>query len=265
MRYLWLSKLSDKEMEKLYNPLDAQFLGGLALSTEKPKPIQTRTAPDYKQLLNLVRPSNLEQEMKEDEPKEGFLMNGIDLMADRFEVAKQLGACPYTELTEDGEEATNWLVTPVFIVPIYNHALDIDWRYWEVFEEAGYLYATDLRTGKVHEVQHATITRKFKFHISPQPLNAKKYEVIDFWFVSNEEIDDPNLIFELLPNIWQMVNEDEDVTTQLGKEVGNWVPALRQKYFEVRLAQINRTEEVIMKVGVEEFRNYLESEYYGKV
>lgn len=82
--------------------------------------------------------------------------------------------------TDEGESTNSWNIAPLQILPIYDGEIDTEWGYWEMFEEEGFIYGLDKRTGNIFDLIHVQIEMK-------QAISANIARVEAF-IISNEEL-----------------------------------------------------------------------------
>lgn len=99
-----------------------------------------------------------------------------------YEWSSEINKREWLTVTEDGKQAGVWYLMPLFVVPFYNGTLDEHFDKWEMFEEEGFIYGKDTRTGEIHELKHLAIVND-RF-----PSQGDQEILWDMFVISNTEI-----------------------------------------------------------------------------
>lgn len=142
--------------------------------------------------------------------------------------------CPEIAYTEDGEEVEKIDVKILQAVAFYDGKLDNDFTKWEMFEELGYIYGKDKRTGEIHELKHFILSL-----VTPFQTNA-----VEGWYISNRDEED---IIALIEG-FHYLDAGEDlvaVNDSLSKFKRDFISPSYQRFN--LLTQVVRAERVIGK------------------
>lgn len=143
---------------------------------------------------------------------------------------------PIFTTTKDGEKAMNWDVNLIQIVPLYDGELDKEYGYWEMFEEEGYIYGLDRRTGNIYDVIH--IEQEI---VLPFNSGVKKMEM---WVISNDDIKDPEDALGAIPIAARRLSDD----------YAQWVRELAINRYEWQMNAIKRYVTKVEQLTVERLK-----------
>lgn len=143
---------------------------------------------------------------------------------------------PFIEFTEDGDETLQIDCRPLTVVPIYDGKLDKDFMQWEMFEEMGYIYGKDNRTGEIYELeQHIiTLTQAFTPHT----------EAYELYVIRNERDTEKGI--KLLNDI----TEEAYIDPLHSKDYADWVLFYNQQRLDCRISAISNHRQLSQHSGV---------------
>lgn len=222
------------------NKEDNQLLGMLSIKVGFSQDVEEVNKGRLVTVRNLDTKCYDHEEKEERQHPDCFITSGEDYFKAYREgvgeFTKLIKETPIFLTTHNGEKALNWDVNLLQVIPMYDGELDKEWGYWDMFEEEGYIYGMDKRTGDIFDLQHFEL--EFMLPLS----NDRKR--VELWVISNQPVLSADDVISAMPMGRKGITSD----------LADWVQHISREHFDYTMTLLSRTKKVVERLTVERYK-----------